>query len=189
MRRPAAGPGAATSLLAAALLSSGCPGEAPPGPEAEVAAVAEVGEDEEGVPVRLYFPGRGGKLFPEERRLPPLEDPEQMVRAVASEVLKGPQGEGLHAPLAGEVEVVSVYLSEERVAYIDLGSADPDPPASGSLREMLAVYSLVNSVLANVPEVRAVALLWNGRQRATFAGHLDTGRPLVADNELVGSVP
>ena len=31
----------------------------------------------------------------------------------------------------------------------------------------------------------AVALLWNGTQRASFAGHVDTSRPLRIDPALV----
>ena len=44
---------------------------------------------------------------------------------------------------------------------------------------MLSVYSIVNTVLLNIPEISAVVLLNNGQQRPTFAGHLDTSRPLL----------
>jgi hypothetical protein len=50
---------------------------------------------------------------------------------------------------------------------------------------MVTVYSLVNSVALNVPAARRVALLWNGTQRQSFAGHLDTSRPLAPDPSLV----
>jgi hypothetical protein len=40
-------------------------------------------------------------------------------------------------------------------------------------------------VTESVPSVRSVALLWNGSQRLTFSGHLDTSRPLAADRSLV----
>ena len=44
-------------------------------------------------------------------------------------------------------------------------------------------------MLLNVGEARAVVLLWNGRQRKSFAGHLDTARPLVANPDLVALPP
>ena len=68
----------------------------------------------------------------------------------------------------------------------DLRSAERElPPASGSLAERATVYSLVNTLLLNVEGTRAVTLLWNGVQRESFAGHLDTTRPLSADTSLV----
>lgn len=54
-------------------------------------------------------------------------------------------------------------------------------PAMGATEELLAVYSLVNSLTANNLGVDRVVLMWNGEQRPTFAGHIDTTRPLVAD--------
>lgn len=54
-------------------------------------------------------------------------------------------------------------------------------PAMGLTEELLAVYSLVNSLTASNLGVDQVVLMWNGEQRPTFAGHVDTTRPLMAD--------
>ena len=54
-------------------------------------------------------------------------------------------------------------------------------PAMGLTEELLAVYSLVNSLTANNLGIDRVVLMWNGEQRPTFAGHVDTTRPLMAD--------
>ena len=79
-----------------------------------------------------------------------------------------------------------LHLLADGVAYIDLTPPeDAGALAWGSKREILAVYSLVDSIVFNFPEVEAVILLWNGRQQTTFAGHLDTTHPLVADSRLV----
>ncbi len=80
------------------------------------------------------------------------------------------------------VELATVHLSDDGVVYLDLAAAQmPAPPVSGSHGELLVVYSFVNSILGNVPEARAVVMLWNGTQRPTFAGHVDTTRPLPAE--------
>jgi hypothetical protein len=52
---------------------------------------------------------------------------------------------------------------------------------------MLSVYSLVDTVLLNVPEIEAMVLLWNGRQPQAFAGHVDTSLPLRADRDLIAA--
>lgn len=65
-------------------------------------------------------------------------------------------------------------------------SPPSDPPAVGSTAERQIVYSLVNTLALNLPAVERVAILWNGRQRGTFAGHLDTSRPLPPEPRLIG---
>lgn len=134
--------------------------------------------------LRLYFPGGGGWLIAEERAVP-VEGAGADLTAIATEVLAGPTSAGLRAPFPANTELGSVFISESGIAYVDLISTRANPPPSGSRDEMLSVYSLVNSVLANLPDLSAVVLLWNGQQRPTFAGHLDTGRPLEQNRSLV----
>jgi hypothetical protein len=84
------------------------------------------------------------------------------------------------------VAVGAVELTPEGTAYLDLRWAEhDDPPPGGSDAEMQAVYSLVDSIALNVPEAQRVVLLWNGTQRVTFSGHLDTSRPLSPDRSLL----
>ncbi len=138
----------------------------------------------------LYFPGSGGSLIAEERSVE-TDGKANDLRTVAAQVLAGPESPELFAPFPAETGVGDVFVSENGIAYVDLVSAQLEPPRSGSRQEMLSVFSLVNSVHANMPELGGVVLLWNGQQRATFAGHLDTGRPLTENRGLVarGSRP
>ena len=89
-------------------------------------------------------------------------------------------------PFPPEVVLGDVQLSADGTAFVDLRWPNhDDPPESGSTEELQRVYSVVNSVALNVPQVTRVVLLWNGTQRDTFSGHLDTSRPLVADRTLL----
>lgn len=133
--------------------------------------------------VRLYFPGSGGWLAEETRPLPEMESP---LEAIATELIAGPTESGHFRAFPEGTSVGSVFVSADAVAYIDLVSTSANPPSSGSREEMLSVYSVVNSILANLPELDSVVLLWNGQQRPTFAGHLDTGRPLQQNDSLIG---
>ena len=108
--------------------------------------------------------------------------------------------EELLPALPAEVRLLAVELIDG-VAYVDLTTAAGDSgtgagagtagrsavvlerPAMGLTEELLAVYSLVNSLTANNLRIDRVVLMWNGEQRPTFAGHVDTTRPLMADLE------
>jgi len=139
------------------------------------------------VAVDLYFPGEGATLGRERRRLSVPEDPEGRLLALARAVLGGPRSPSLLAPMPAGVEARGVYLTAGGDAYLDLVSSEEGaaPPSGGSTEEMLRVYSLVNSLALNVPEARRIALVWNGVQRETFSGHLDTSRPLAPHPALV----
>jgi hypothetical protein len=184
--RPAARALSVSSLaglaLAVALAAGAC---ARPG-ERETEAAVEQQRPAERVTVALHFPGEDGLLHVERRELTLAGGDDARLAAVVAAVLAGPATPGLLAPFPPGIEVGGAYLDPHGTAYVDLVAKEsPDPPPSGSALEMVRVYSVVNSVLANEESARAVVLLWNGRQRQTFAGHVDTQRPLVANRQLV----
>ena len=110
-----------------------------------------------------------------------------------------PTGEVFPALPAG-VRLLALEVLDG-VAYVDLTMAEVgdgtgeragaagrsalvlERPAMGLTEELLAVYSVVNSLTANSLGIDRVVLMWNGEQRPTFAGHVDTTRPLMADLE------
>lgn len=153
----------------------------------EVEAVA-TGEDAaagETLAMDLFFPGTGGWLLAERREIAASAESVDRITAVVESLLAGPTGSGMRAPLPDAANVRKIYLAENGLAYLDFESPENTPPASGSQREMLTVYSLVNTVLLNFEQLDGVVLLWNGRQLKTFAGHVDTMRPLAANPDLI----
>lgn len=178
---------AAIVLVAALALArcGGVPSEEAPATPSGPLPVAEAGNQ-----VDLYFPSVAGLLVAERREVEATDDPDVRIRQALEALLAGPAEPGRVAPLPEGVRVAYARLNTEGVAYVDLVAPEQgDPPSSGSLAEMLTVYSLVDTILLNVGEARAVVLLWNGRQRASFAGHLDTARPLTANLDLVATPP
>lgn len=133
----------------------------------------------------LFFPSEAGFLVPESRSLPQDSTGEELAATVITHLLSGPQTRQLFAPLPEGVALSSVHLSQDGILYVDLSTADGDPLRLGSQQELLATYSLVDSIIANVEEAHRVVLLWNGQQRETFAGNVDTRRPLAANRRLV----
>jgi hypothetical protein len=138
--------------------------------------------------VTLYFPGADGRLHTEVRALDTDAEGSELVRRIVASLLSGPDDDALFRPLPESTAVGSALLASDGTLYLDLISSEYSlPPVAGSQRELLAAYSLVNSVCANVPRIRGVALLWNSEQRTTFAGNLDTTRPLTPNRRLVAA--
>ena len=134
----------------------------------------------------LYFPGGDGLLHAEPRDLAVPADPRARARAIVLGLLDGPRSEGLVRPFPQEVGLLDLYLTPDGVAYVDLGAEGMDrPPAGGSLAEMMRAYSVVDSLVLDLPEVDRVALLWNGVQPRSLSGHLDTSVALPVKRDLL----
>lgn len=189
MSRPAVlGTVAGVALLALLVVApQGCSG--PEGTEQEetvITGTEEVLAPEETVAVTLYFPGGGNRLHREERQIPAPETPEAKAVLLVEELLRGPTGPSLQPPLPAGVQLAGVHVDARATALVDLTPPEGSgPPSWGSKRELLAVYSLVDTILLNVPEIERVALLWNSQQRVTFAGHVDTTYPLGSNTSLI----
>jgi len=188
-RRRAGASGAALAALAGAAASAalmlalgGCGGrkEATPGATPPPAGPTE------NATVSLFFPGPDGYLHAESRDVAVPLTADGRVATVVAALLAGPRTAGLVAPLPAGVTVADAFLDPQGIAYVDLAAKDqPAPPASGSDLELLRIYSFVDTVLANEPRARSVVLLWNGAQRITFAGHIDTSAPLLEDRKWI----
>ena len=196
-------------LVLVGSLLLGCSGEDPAADTADAASdsstQAEVSAPSAGGPaqslraVSLYFPGQTGLLYAEERELPE-QDPRdlvastsaderlrQRVRQILELLIGGPENRALGAPFPAETQILGVDFDRASgTVFVDLGREDnEDPPTGGSKRELLAVYSVVHSIVLNLEEVSRVGLLWNSQQRESFAGHVDLSRPLGANMRFV----
>ena len=69
-----------------------------------------------------------------------------------------------------------VWSTAERMPYGHTG---------GSAKEMFAVYSIVNSLALNIPEIRRVGILIEGEAVDTLNGHMDLRRPLRPDSSMI----
>jgi len=155
------------------------------GAEAEGDAGAAEAEGERRISVRLYFESADeGVLAPEERSVPLSGDLGRQLEAVIGELIRG-STTGLLPTLSPETRLLEVFVSARGVAYLDFSSEARQAVAGGSKAELMAVFSIVNSVTANFPAVRKVQILIEDKPVATLAGHVDLSRPLPPDMTFV----
>lgn len=80
-------------------------------------------------------------------------------------------GESPH-PLPAGADVKTVFLVGKDLAVLDMNSAFADGHRSGILVEELTIASIAQTLAANVPGVRRVKFLVEGKDRDTLAGHV-----------------
>ena len=133
--------------------------------------------------VTLFFAAADStELVREGREVDACEDTAGCIEEVIMELAGGPLGD-LAPTLPPATTVRGVQVTGDQ-AVIDLGREFVDGLPSGSAAEMLAVYSLVDTVVINFPQIRQVSFLVEGQPVQTLRGHLDLSRPLTADFTL-----
>jgi len=131
--------------------------------------------------VVLFFVTDGPRLAREARELDPCDDVTACLKGVLEELVNGPVGEFAESLPDGTV-VNSVRIDAD-LAGIDLNKAFADALLSGSSAEMLAVYSIVDTVATNFPQIARVKLTIDGDEKSMLH-HLDLSDPLVPDYAL-----
>jgi hypothetical protein len=77
------------------------------------------------------------------------------------------------------------YITARGEAFIDLSQQVSSAHPGGSLAETLTTHALVNAVAVNLPTVRRVQILVEGKEVDSLAGHVDLRRPFEPDRSLV----
>jgi len=146
--------------------------ELPPVPQVDQSAAIRKGV--------LFFVADGTRLAREARELPACSDTETCVKDLLDELFSGPVGE-LDEALPEGALLTGVRL-EGDLAVVDVTKPFASELPSGSSAEMLAVYSIVNTVCFNYPQIARVRITVEGAP-ATL-NHLDLMDPLPPDYSL-----
>jgi len=129
----------------------------------------------------LFFVADGSRLAREARELDPCSDMSACVKETLDELFYGPLGELDEALPEGSV--VNAVRVEGDTAVVDVSRIFVDEMPSGSSAEMMAVYSIVNTVCINFPKITKVRLTVEGNGKVVLA-HLDLSDPLTANYSL-----
>lgn len=104
----------------------------------------------------------------------PLEQAQRILDAQ----LRDPAPKDLLSTIPSRTSLRSVYVTDRGEAYVDLSPEVSVAHPGGSLNEILTVYTIVHALTANLPAIKTVQILVDGREVDTLAGHVDLRRPL-----------
>ena len=133
-----------------------------------------------GEELSIWFASRQeDALVLERHRVAPSQTPFDRVRASLEELIAGPKGNALRT-VSAEVKIREVFIDDQGTAYVDFSEALSQTHPGGLWAEMLTLRSIMQTLVANVPEIKRVQILIEGREVETLAGHMDIRRPLDA---------
>ena len=134
--------------------------------------------------VKLFFGTPGSvTLVGEERSIPYHETLNLQAKEVLTALIAGPK-EKLVPTIPQGVRLLDVMVSKDGVAYVDFSGEIVSNHSGGSAGEMVTVYSIVNTLSTNLPQIHGVQILVDDRSVDTLIGHLDLSRPLKPDLSL-----
>jgi hypothetical protein len=92
---------------------------------------------------------------------------------------------GLVNTFPEKTELQSVRIERDQTAYVSFGKNLLKLHPGGSASEMATVYSLTHTLTINIPEVKRVKILVDGKEVESIRGHIDTRRPFIPNQELI----
>jgi spore germination protein GerM len=133
----------------------------------------------------LFFASTDGlSLVPVEQEIPLAQGTVAQARALLEAQLAASAPDSLSSTIPQGTKLRGVYVSERNEAFVDLDSTVRAKHPGGSMNELFTVYTIVNAIATNLPDIQQVQLLIDGHEVDTLAGHVDLRRPLRKNESL-----
>lgn len=126
--------------------------------------------------VRLFFALEKG-LAEEERLIIKQSTVAEEAKQAVDELIKGPS-ERLFPTIPQGTRLLNLFVDRQGIAYVNFDAQLRENHAGGSFGELLTVYSIVDTLAANFPQIKKVQILLEGNEVPTLVGHLDLQKPL-----------
>jgi len=147
-------------------------------------------QDDPLMPVKLFFPGvkEDVVLSSEEQTIRRSAGLTNRARQILQKLLDGPKTPTLYPSVPKDTKLQEVFVDDTGMAYVDFSSTISANHPGGMLSEQATVYSIVNSLVYNLPEIRQVKILVGGAEKETLAGHCLL-LPLTMDLSITDVAP
>jgi len=133
--------------------------------------------------LRIYFTKDGATLSPETIAIQSGAQPHERGRRALEKLLQGPSTDLFQRTTPPQTSLRGFYLDQglgdKTVAVIDLSEEIKKTPMGGLNAELLCLYSVVNTALANCVQADYARILVEGKTVESLWGATDLTRPIV----------
>ena len=135
--------------------------------------------------VFLYFSDSEGEyLIGEKRKILKKNEAKEEAKETIVELIKGPKGK-LIPTLPSRTKLLTLQINDKGLAKVNFDPALSKDHPGGSSAEMMTVYSIVNSLALNFPQIKRVQILIDGKPIETITGHLSLRQPIPTKPDLI----
>lgn len=130
--------------------------------------------------VSLYFESPDMTLVAERRNVELPENPAGAIPMVVRELLKGSVNPAVPRLFPQDIVLRGAYLLPDGTVFVDLGGQTlTDGWSTGTHQELMAIQSLVQTLVSNFDRAHRVRILINGSPGETLGGHVSLSRPFT----------
>jgi len=135
--------------------------------------------------VTLFFSEEEGEyLVGEKREIPKRDRVEEEARETLAELIRGPQGAFIPT-VPSRAKLLTLQIDAQGLAKVNFDQALSREHPGGSSAEMLTLYSIVNSLTLNFPQIKRVQILIDGKAVESIAGHISLKQPVSFNPSIV----
>jgi hypothetical protein len=133
--------------------------------------------------VKIFFPGtdENAILSTEDQKIFKSTEITNRAKQILQKVLEGPTTDKLLPSIPKDTKLQEVFVSEDGIAFVDFSNTISTNHPGGILSEQATIYSIVDSLTYNLPEIQRVKILVGGAEKETLAGHCLLLLPLEMD--------
>jgi hypothetical protein len=134
---------------------------------------------------KIYFSDPQERfLMPEKRYVIKENDAAAQAKEIVKALLEGSKT-GLVNTFPAGVVLIDVKVGDAGIASVNFSKNLIKKYQGGSTAEMATIYSLTNSITQNVPGIKQVKILVEGKELSSIKGHISTQRAFSPDLELL----
>ena len=123
--------------------------------------------------------------MPAERDVPLAQGAVAQARSILEAQLSAEPTAPLVSAIPKGSTLRGIFISQRNEAFVDLDPIIRTSHPGGSHQELMTVYTIVNALLTNLPNLQEVQILIGGQETDTLAGHVDLRRPLRKNEGLI----
>ena len=135
--------------------------------------------------VTLYFSEQEEEyLVGEKREILKRGKVEEEAKETIIELIKGPKGSFIPT-LPSRTKLLTLQIDQEGLAKVNFDPVLSKEHPGGSSAEMMTIYSIVNSLTLNFPQIKRVQILIDGKPVESIAGHISLMQPISSNLNIV----
>ena len=140
---------------------------------------------------KIFFPAASGDalLATEDQTIFRSAELGNRARQILQKLQEGPHSGKMFPSMPKDTRIQDLLLSEQGTVFIDFSDAISAGHPGGVLNELATIYSIVNSLVYNLPEIKQVKILIGGVEKETLAGHCLLLLPLEMDLAITDIMP
>jgi hypothetical protein len=143
------------------------------------------------ISVKVFFPAGSGDtlLTAEDQTIFKSAEIANRAKQILQKLQEGPHSGNMFPSMPKETKVQDFFISEQGTAFIDFSNTIATNHPGGVLSELATIYSIVDSLTYNLPEIKQVKILIGGVEKETLAGHCLLLLPLDMDLSITNVLP